>query len=116
MRPVLSCLDERTLKLSGFPDALRVRAAELRADFPSRHAWDAFFRDAPDMGMGLPGERPRHSACGGAALPLVRAQGGQFWACSSGSGTSDRPSEELLRQVFCTYGDIRHVDIPMLDP
>lgn len=58
VRAALAALDGKTIKLSGFADALRVRAAEFRADFPSRHDWDSFFRDAADMNEALPGERP----------------------------------------------------------
>lgn len=121
VRPVLACLDGRTLKLSGFPDALRVRAAELRADFPSRHAWDAFFRDAPDMDEARPGERPDTVHLEGLPCRWFAPREATSVAASgatsgSGGGASERPSEELLRQAFGTFGEIRHVDIPMLDP
>ncbi|XP_052027996.1 A-kinase anchor protein 17A [Apodemus sylvaticus] len=151
VRAALACLDGRTIKLSGFADALRVRAAEFRADFPSRHDWDAFFRDARDMDEALPGERPdtihleglpcrwfapREGAAGPAAGTSGAASGagggtsgsGPAAAGSAASGAgpalsgpgaapaSERPSEALLRQAFGAFGEIRHVDIPMLDP
>ncbi|XP_021485277.1 A-kinase anchor protein 17A-like isoform X2 [Meriones unguiculatus] len=117
VRPVLACLDGRTLKLSGFPDALRVRATELRADFPTPHAWDAFFRDAPDMDEARPGERPDTVHLEGLPCRWFAPREAISGATSgAGGGASERPSEELLRQAFGTFGDIRHVDIPMLDP
>lgn len=150
VRAALACLDGRTIKLSGFADSLRVRAAEFRADFPSRHDWDAFFRDARDMDEALPGERPdtihleglpcrwfapREGTSGAAsgATSCPTSSSGTGTSASgpntSGSGApghtlsgpgaapaSERPSEALLRQAFGAFGEIRHVDIPMLDP
>lgn len=132
VRPFLACLDGKTIKLSGFADALRVRAAEFRLDFPTRHDWDSFFRDASDMDEALPGERPDtihleglpcrwfapRSGAGAAAAAAGApdAASGSASASASGLAASERPSEALLRQAFRTFGDIRHVDIPMLDP
>ncbi|CAO2624234.1 A-kinase anchor protein 17A [Lemmus lemmus] len=106
VRSCLALLDGRTIKLAGFPDALRVRAAEFRLDFPSRHDWDAFFRDAPDMDETRPGERP----------DTIHLEGLPCRWFAPRAGAEERPSEELLRQAFCAFGDIRRVDIPMLDP
>jgi len=49
VKSFLACLDGKTIKLSGFSDILKVRAAEYKIDFPTRHDWDSFFRDAKDM-------------------------------------------------------------------
>nr|XP_048297627.1 A-kinase anchor protein 17A [Myodes glareolus] len=140
LRPCLAALDGRALKLGGFPDALRVRAAEFRPDFPSRHDWDAFFRDAADMDEARPGERPdtihleglpcrwfapRGGSGGSDASaddattgPASSASGAASATTSTSSGAmmAERPSEALLRQAFGAFGDIRRVDIPMLDP
>ncbi|XP_012864118.1 A-kinase anchor protein 17A-like [Echinops telfairi] len=106
VRAFLACLDGKTIKLSGFSDILKVRAAEFKIDFPTRHDWDSFFRDAQDMNETLPGERPDTVHLEG--LPCK-------WFALRGSG-SEKPSEEVLAQVFERFGEIRHVDIPMLDP
>ncbi|XP_053562406.1 A-kinase anchor protein 17A isoform X1 [Bombina bombina] len=99
-------LDSKSIKLSGFSDILKVRAAEYKIDFPTRHDWDSFFRDAKDMNENLPGERPDTIHLEG--LPCK-------WFAQKDSG-SEKPSEEVLVKVFSTFGDIRNVDIPMLDP
>ncbi|XP_075052594.1 A-kinase anchor protein 17A [Mixophyes fleayi] len=99
-------LDGKSIKLSGFSDILKVRAAEYKIDFPTRHDWDCFFRDAEDMNENLPGERPDTIHLEG--LPCK-------WFALKDSG-SEKPSEEVLVKVFSIYGEIRNVDIPMLDP
>ncbi|XP_054831105.1 A-kinase anchor protein 17A [Eublepharis macularius] len=106
VKSFLACLDGKTIKLSGFSDILKVRAAEYKIDFPTRHDWDSFFRDAKDMNETLPGERPDTIHLEG--LPCK-------WFAQKDSG-SEKPSEEVLIKVFSKFGDIRNVDIPMLDP
>ncbi|KAG9270969.1 A-kinase anchor protein 17A [Astyanax mexicanus] len=99
-------LDGKSIKLSGFTDILKVRAAENKVDFPTRHDWDSFFRDAKDMNETVPGERPDTIHLEG--LPC------KWFALKDSS--SDRPSEAVLKIVFENFGKIRNVDIPMLDP
>ncbi|KFV04484.1 A-kinase anchor protein 17A, partial [Pterocles gutturalis] len=106
VKSFLACLDGKTIKLSGFSDILKVRAAEYKIDFPTRHDWDSFFRDAKDMNETLPGERPDTIHLEG--LPCK-------WFAAKDSG-SEKPSEEVLKKVFMKFGEIRNVDIPMLDP
>nr|XP_033805483.1 A-kinase anchor protein 17A [Geotrypetes seraphini]XP_033805484.1 A-kinase anchor protein 17A [Geotrypetes seraphini] len=106
VKAFLTALDGKTIKLSGFSDILKVRAAEYKIDFPTRHDWDSFFRDAKDMNESLPGERPDTIYLEG--LPCK-------WFAAKDSG-SEKPSEEVLIKVFNTFGEIRNVDIPMLDP
>ncbi|XP_068602320.1 A-kinase anchor protein 17A [Brachionichthys hirsutus] len=107
VKNLLSRLDGKTIKLSGFTDVLKVRAVENKLDFPTRHDWDSFFRDAKDMTETLPGERPDTIHLQG--LPCR-------WFSQKDSQFPDRPSEEVLHAVFETFGKVRHVDIPMLDP
>ncbi|XP_054576168.1 A-kinase anchor protein 17A [Eptesicus fuscus] len=106
VRAFLACLDGKTIKLSGFSDILKVRAAEFKIDFPTRHDWDSFFRDAKDMNETLPGERPDTIHLEG--LPCK-------WFARREAG-GEKPSEDVLVRVFERFGEIRHVDIPMLDP
>ncbi|XP_035030825.1 A-kinase anchor protein 17A isoform X2 [Hippoglossus stenolepis] len=107
VKSLLSRLDVKCIKLSGFTDVLKVRALENKVDFPTRHDWDSFFRDAKDMNETLPGERPDTIHLEGLPCRWFNQKDSQF---------PDRPSEEVLISVFETFGKVRHVDIPMLDP
>ncbi|XP_062288143.1 A-kinase anchor protein 17A isoform X1 [Scomber scombrus] len=107
VKSLLSRLDGKSIKLSGFTDVLKVRAVENKVDFPTRHDWDSFFRDAKDMNETVPGERPDTIHLEG--LPCR-------WFSQKDSQFPDRPSEEVLISVFQMFGKVRNVDIPMLDP
>ncbi|CAL9690632.1 unnamed protein product [Knipowitschia caucasica] len=107
VKNLLTRLDGKTIKLSGFTDVLKVRAVENKVDCPTRHDWDSFFRDAKDMNEALPGERPD-------TIHLEGLPG--RWFSQKDSPHPDRPSEDVLIAVFETFGKIRKVDIPMLDP
>ena len=107
MLNVLGRLDSKTIKLSGFPEALKVRAAEAKPVFPLRHDWESFFRDAKHMNEMKPGERPD-------TLHIKDLP--SRWFANRRDGDSEKPSEYILKKVLETYGDVRCVDIPMLDP
>merc|ERR1712051_265849 len=49
MDEVKAKLDMKTIKLSGFEEHLKVRAAETKPAFPTRHDWDTFFKDNKNM-------------------------------------------------------------------
>ncbi|XP_016107549.1 A-kinase anchor protein 17A [Sinocyclocheilus grahami] len=102
----LAKLEGKSIKLSGFTDVLKIRAVAHKADFPTRHDWDSFFRDARDMNETVPGERP----------DTIHLEGLPCKWFSVKDGAPDRPSEAALRTVFQRFGKIRNVDIPMLDP
>ncbi|XP_076336331.1 uncharacterized protein LOC143239290 isoform X2 [Tachypleus tridentatus] len=106
LKVVLGRLDGSTIKLSGFADVLKVRAAEAKLTFPARHDWDSFFRDAKNMNEMKPGERP----------DTIHFQGLPCKWFAENNSESGKVSEKILRQVFEAFGEIRCIDIPMLDP
>ena len=109
---IIQRLDAKTIKLSGFPDVLKVRSAEAKLGFPSRHDWDSYFRDAKNMNEMKPGERPD-------TVHIKDLPSNWFAnkkAHSKHKTDSDKPSEYILKKVFETFGEVRCVDIPMLDP
>lgn len=106
---VVSCLDERSIKLNGYPEPLKLKASEAKLEFPSRHVWDSFFRDAPNMDEMKPGERPDTVHISN--LPIK-------WFLSSRDLQDEdaKPSENIFRRVFEKFGKVRCVDIPICDP
>ncbi|XP_067301238.1 A-kinase anchor protein 17A [Pseudorasbora parva] len=106
VKRILAKLEGKSIKLSGFTDVLKVRTAENKTDFPTRHDWDSFFRDAKDMNETVPGERP----------DTVHLEGLPCKWFAQKDGCPDKPSEAVLQNVFERFGKIRNVDIPMLDP
>ena len=105
-------LDGKTIKLSGFPESLKVRAAETKVTFPVRHDWDSYFRDARNMNELKPGERPD-------TIHLQDLPTRWFAKRSDKTKSPDqklKPSEEVVRQVFETFGEVRCIDVPILDP
>lgn len=63
LRRLVTALDGGSLSLHGVRRPLTMRAAEAKQDFPTRHAWDTFFRDAKNMNEMRPGERPDTVRC-----------------------------------------------------
>ncbi|XP_046380469.1 A-kinase anchor protein 17A-like [Haliotis rufescens] len=104
---LIAKLDGKAIKLSGFPDSLKVRAAEAKISFPLRHDWDSYFRDAKNMNEMKSGERP--DTIHFKDLPTR-------WFASRKDSKKDKPCEQVLRRVFEVFGEVRCVDIPMLDP
>ena len=43
------------MKLTGYPEVLKIRAVEAKSTFPNRHDWDSYFRDAKNMNEMNPG-------------------------------------------------------------
>jgi len=110
MENVLAKLDMKTVKLSGFTDLLKVRAAEAKMPFPTRVDWDSFFRENKEMNEMKAGERPD-------TIKLENMPCKWFVNYNDKSGlASDKPSEFVLKKAFSTFGEVRIVDIPMLDP
>lgn len=83
---------------------MKVRAAEAKDDFPTRHSWDSYFRDAKHMNELKPGERPDTIHITG--LPVK-------WFIEDGASV---PSESLICKIFKKWGPLRKIDVPLADP
>lgn len=115
LKKTIKALDGSNLKMIGFFEAFKVKACEAKLDFPTRHDWDSFFRDAKHMDEMKPGERPDTIYL--AYLPrkwFVETR--QHLATTSKAFDPTAPSEQLLRRLFETFGEVRCVDIPIADP
>lgn len=109
LRIVLNRLDGSTIKLPGFAELGKIRAAEPKDTFPKRHDWDCFFRDARDMDEKKAGERPDTIHI--SSLPIR-------WFCPRHQEHEDvvKPSESIFKRIFEKFGEVRMVDIPICDP
>ena len=78
--------------------------------FLFRSDWDSFFRENKDMNEMKPGERPD-------TIHIENLPCKWFVNYQDKSGLAhDKPSDYVLKKAFSTFGDIKVVDIPMLDP
>lgn len=105
---VLSRLDDRIIHLNDYPDPLKVKVSEAKSDFPSRHSWDSFFRDATDMDEMKPGERPDTIHI--KYLPI------RWFVYNDERDEDAPPSETLFKKIFEKYGSVRQIDVPVADP
>lgn len=103
LQRVLARLEGQRLNLAGFSNILKVRAAEAKDDFPTKHSWDSYFRDAKHMNELKPGERPDTVHING--LPIK-------WFSDD---NEKAPSEALLLKIFKKWGTIRRIDVPAAD-
>lgn len=104
IKTFISQLDGKFIKLSGFPDAQKVSCGETKVPFPSRHDWDSFFRDSGQFNEMEPGKRPdtihlKDVPC-------------KFFT----NKKKQNVDEDLVKLAFLPFGEIRNIDIPMLDP
>uniref|UniRef100_A0A182JS21 RRM domain-containing protein n=1 Tax=Anopheles christyi TaxID=43041 RepID=A0A182JS21_9DIPT len=109
LKTVLSRLDGRPLRLTGFEESVKVRASEAKDEFPTRHDWDSFFRDARNMDEMKAGERP--DTIHFSNMPIK-------WFCPRHAENDDgaKPSESIFKRIFEKFGEVRAVDIPICDP
>ena len=98
-------IDGKFIKLSGFADPLKLRAAEAKLKFPTAYEWNSYFRDAHHLDERNPGERP-DTIC-------IKGMPSKWFAEEN---SNNKPSEQVLNSVFAKFGKIRCMDVPMLDP
>uniref|UniRef100_UPI00398E88F1 A-kinase anchor protein 17A-like n=1 Tax=Pristiophorus japonicus TaxID=55135 RepID=UPI00398E88F1 len=98
--------NNKMMKLNGINEMARVLAAATQVNFPSPCDWESFFKTAECLNKALPGERP----------DTVHMEGLPCKWLSSNQLNREKPMEKILHKVFGQFGEIRNVDIPMLDP
>lgn len=109
LQKIIGKLENKMIKLSEINNLIRVRAFEAKLEFPNKHIWDSYFRDAKDMNEMKPGERPDTIYI--TNLPI------RWFVPQYQSNEDDiKPSEKILYRLFEKFGKIRFVDIPVCDP
>lgn len=109
LRAIIEKLDGRPIKLNGFSESVRIKAAEAKDDFPTRHDWDSFFRDATNMDEMKAGERPD-------TIHFVNLPIKWFAPRHHENDENVKPSESIFKRIFEKFGTVAHVDIPICDP
>ncbi|XP_063979176.1 A-kinase anchor protein 17A-like isoform X1 [Diachasmimorpha longicaudata] len=103
LQRALSRLEGQRINLAGFSNVLKVRAVEAKDDFPTKHSWDSYFRDAKHMNELKPGERPDTVHITGLPVKWFSEDEGQA------------PSEQILMKMFKKWGTLRRIDVPAAD-
>ncbi|XP_051877895.1 A-kinase anchor protein 17B-like isoform X2 [Pristis pectinata] len=98
--------NNKSIKVNGVNEMVRVLAAVSQVNFPSPSDWESFFKTAETMNDAVPGERP----------DTIHMEGLPCKWLSSKQLNKEKPMEEILQRVFGRFGEIRNIDIPMLDP
>ncbi|KAM9127307.1 A-kinase anchor protein 17B-like [Pangshura tecta] len=102
-------LHGKVIKLNGFKDDLKVMATEAHADFPTPQEWASYLNKREITNEDLTEQTADIPDCiYFEGLPCK-------WFALKGSN-SEKPSEDVLRVVFESFGKIKNIDIPMLDP
>ncbi|XP_048370505.1 A-kinase anchor protein 17B-like isoform X2 [Sphaerodactylus townsendi] len=102
-------LHGKMIKLNGFKDDLQVVATEASPDLPTPQESEAIVKDRELMAEDLAEQIIDVPNC-------IHLEGLPCkWFALRGSD-SETPSEDILRAVFESFGQIKNVDIPMLDP
>ncbi|XP_003745609.1 A-kinase anchor protein 17A [Galendromus occidentalis] len=96
-----------SIKIQGWPEPARLQCCEAKIPHPVKHDWQSFFRDAKGLDEMKPGQRPDTLYVKG--LPIR-------WFRDEETPTENpQPSLTKVHQVFKAFGDVRIVNIPMLD-
>ncbi|XP_042334343.1 A-kinase anchor protein 17B-like isoform X2 [Sceloporus undulatus] len=102
-------LHGKMIKLNGFNDGLQVVATEAPPDFPTPQELEAKVNDRGLQEEDFAEQSKDIADC-------IHLEGLPCkWFALKGSD-SEIPSEDVLRAVFESFGKIKNIDIPMLDP
>lgn len=103
IKVIIQCLDGRIIKLSGFFEVLKVKVVEVKVSYFLQYDWDSFFRDVKNMNEMKLGER----------LDIIYVKDLLIkWFFYR---QKDRFSEQVVKRVFENFGEVRCLDIFMLD-
>uniref|UniRef100_A0A8D0L8S3 RRM domain-containing protein n=1 Tax=Sphenodon punctatus TaxID=8508 RepID=A0A8D0L8S3_SPHPU len=99
-------LHGKMIKLNGFKDDLKVVATEAPGDFPTQQEWESSLNKKE-----ITNEEQSEDTTDCIYFEGLPCK----WFALKGSD-SEKPSEDVLRVVFESFGKIKNIDIPMLDP
>ncbi|XP_038603530.1 A-kinase anchor protein 17B-like [Tachyglossus aculeatus] len=103
-------LHGKLIKLNGLKNDLKVVATDAQVDFPSQQEWESFL----SKNEAETDELPEHSLAESPDSIYFEGLPCKWFAPKGSSG--EKPCEDILRVVFESFGKIKNIDIPMLDP
>lgn len=99
----IKSLNDQSIKIGGFTQPFKTKAKKASTDFPTKQQWEShFMENAEHYDENKPGERPD--------TVLFKDVPKRFFS----EEASLIPTEDNVRLAFLTFGQIRHIDIPML--
>jgi arginine/serine-rich splicing factor 17 len=111
---LLSKIDNMVIKMSGgnsLSDLLKVRAAEAKLVYPNRYEWESFYKEDGNSDIPIeqknPGERPDTVHIVDLPCRWFAEKKHQY----SSDASTIKPSENVIREVFSIFGEIRLVDM-----
>ncbi|XP_020830782.1 A-kinase anchor protein 17B [Phascolarctos cinereus] len=103
-------LHGKIIRLNGLKNGLKIVATDAWLDFPSQQEWELASQKNKAASDELLKQNLNESP------DSIYFQGLPCkWFASKGS-SGEKPCEEILRVVFESFGKIKNIDIPMLDP
>merc|ERR1711981_631584 len=101
--PAINALNDGEIKIGGFTNAFKTKAKKA-TDFPSKNSWDAhFMENAEHYDDTKYGERPDTILFKDVPKRFFSDEGGLL------------PTEDNIKLAFLTFGQIRNIDVPILN-
>ncbi len=102
IKNLLLKFDGCSIQLSTYMEPIKVRVAEAKIAYPTRHEWDTFYSSNAQVFSELkPGERP----------DTVHVQDLPIKWFVDKKLDPNKPSETYIREIFSLFGEIRTVDM-----
>jgi len=105
VEPAIAALNDQQIKIGGFTQPFKTKAKKASTAFPTKSQWEShFMENAEHYDETKPGER--------ADTLLIKDVPKRFFSDEG----SLIPTEDNIRLAFLTFGTVRMIDVPMLNP
>jgi splicing factor, arginine/serine-rich 17 len=102
LKMLIAKLDNATIKIPhAYMDVLKVRCAESKIIYPTRHEWESCYQVTQNVNEMKPGERPD---------TLFLQDVPVKWFLDK-KLDAYKPNERIIKEVFGIFGDVRSIEI-----
>lgn len=106
LKMLIAKLDNATIKMShAYTDVLKVRCAESKIIYPTRHEWESCYQVTQNVNEMKPGERP----------DTLYLQDMPVKWFSDKKVDPFKPNERIIKEVFGIFGDVRAIEITNME-